>query len=224
LRLFGNMNGHELVLMIFFGLAPFLVPLPMMLMGVLAAGEPTTNINFTVASSEAVLASIQFSLTNPPPLYANLTNVVILNTPTNGVASGAILLQPQTGDAGTRTITLVGAGYDGTNAVSGLANIQVTVQPGTEPVTRWKDPVDGNWSDAARWTDGVPSTSKAGVVDFPGNYTITMNADATVADDQHHLFAGSSQLGSDCHSDAMTDRRQGARVENLAWEACFQPL
>lgn len=37
LRLFGNMNGHELVLMIFFGLAPFLVPLPMMLMGVLVS-------------------------------------------------------------------------------------------------------------------------------------------------------------------------------------------
>jgi F-type H+-transporting ATPase subunit a len=37
LRLFGNMNGHELVLMIFFGLAPFLVPLPMMLRGVLVS-------------------------------------------------------------------------------------------------------------------------------------------------------------------------------------------
>jgi F-type H+-transporting ATPase subunit a len=37
LRLFGNMNGHELVLLIFFGLAPFLVPLPMMLMGVLVS-------------------------------------------------------------------------------------------------------------------------------------------------------------------------------------------
>lgn len=37
LRLFGNMNGHELVLMIFFGLAPFLVPLPMMVMGVLVS-------------------------------------------------------------------------------------------------------------------------------------------------------------------------------------------
>jgi F-type H+-transporting ATPase subunit a len=37
LRLFGNMNGHELVLMIFFGLAPFLVPLPMMFMGVLVS-------------------------------------------------------------------------------------------------------------------------------------------------------------------------------------------
>lgn len=37
LRLFGNMNGHELVLIIFFGLAPFVVPLPMMLMGVLVS-------------------------------------------------------------------------------------------------------------------------------------------------------------------------------------------
>lgn len=37
LRLFGNMNGHELVLMIFFGLAPFMVPLPMMLMGILVS-------------------------------------------------------------------------------------------------------------------------------------------------------------------------------------------
>ncbi len=37
LRLFGNMNGHELVLLIFFGLAPFLVPLPMMIMGVLVS-------------------------------------------------------------------------------------------------------------------------------------------------------------------------------------------
>jgi F-type H+-transporting ATPase subunit a len=37
LRLFGNMNGHELVLMVFFALAPFFVPLPMMLMGVLVS-------------------------------------------------------------------------------------------------------------------------------------------------------------------------------------------
>ena len=37
LRLFGNMYGHEVVLMIFFALVPFLLPLPMMLMGVLVA-------------------------------------------------------------------------------------------------------------------------------------------------------------------------------------------
>lgn len=37
LRLFGNMYGHEIVLMIFCGLVPFLLPIPMMLMGVLVA-------------------------------------------------------------------------------------------------------------------------------------------------------------------------------------------
>jgi F-type H+-transporting ATPase subunit a len=37
LRLFGNMYGHELVLIIFFGLVPFLVPLPMMVLGVLVS-------------------------------------------------------------------------------------------------------------------------------------------------------------------------------------------
>jgi F-type H+-transporting ATPase subunit a len=37
LRLFGNMYGHEIVLMIFLALVPFLVPVPMMLMGVLIA-------------------------------------------------------------------------------------------------------------------------------------------------------------------------------------------
>jgi len=37
LRLFGNMYGHEIVLMIFLLLVPFLLPVPMMLMGVLVA-------------------------------------------------------------------------------------------------------------------------------------------------------------------------------------------
>jgi len=37
LRLFGNMYGHEIVLMIFIALVPVLMPVPMMLMGVLVA-------------------------------------------------------------------------------------------------------------------------------------------------------------------------------------------
>jgi len=37
LRLFGNMYGHEIVLMIFIALVPILMPVPMMLMGVLVA-------------------------------------------------------------------------------------------------------------------------------------------------------------------------------------------
>lgn len=37
LRLFGNMYGHEVVLMIFFALAPIVVPVPMIVLGVLVA-------------------------------------------------------------------------------------------------------------------------------------------------------------------------------------------
>ena len=37
LRLFGNMFGHEIVLMIFLALVPLFLPIPMMLMGVLIA-------------------------------------------------------------------------------------------------------------------------------------------------------------------------------------------
>ena len=37
LRLFGNMYGHEVVLMIFIALVPLFLPIPMMLMGVLIA-------------------------------------------------------------------------------------------------------------------------------------------------------------------------------------------
>jgi len=37
LRLFGNMYGHEIVIMVFIFMAPMLVPVPIMLMGVLVA-------------------------------------------------------------------------------------------------------------------------------------------------------------------------------------------
>ena len=37
LRLFGNMHGHEIVIMIFLFMAPALIPLPIMVMGVLVA-------------------------------------------------------------------------------------------------------------------------------------------------------------------------------------------
>ncbi|APG25309.1 MULTISPECIES: F0F1 ATP synthase subunit A [Syntrophotalea] len=37
LRLFGNMYGHEIILMIFFTLVPLLLPIPMMIMGIFVA-------------------------------------------------------------------------------------------------------------------------------------------------------------------------------------------
>ena len=38
LRLFGNIFGEEMVILILFSLIPFLVPLPMMLLGLITGG------------------------------------------------------------------------------------------------------------------------------------------------------------------------------------------
>lgn len=159
----------------------------------------TTNINFTIASSNAVLASVQFSLTNPPPLFAALSSVTLTNTATNGVGAGTIVLVPQTGDAGTTTLTLVGSGHEGTNVITGVANINITVLPAGEAVTRWKDPVSGNWHDVNRWTDGVPSTNKPGVIDVAGDYAINLNLDATIGSVKFAAPSGQQML-------AMTNR------------------
>jgi F-type H+-transporting ATPase subunit a len=56
-RLFGNMYGHELILLIFFSLAPFLVPLPMMIMGVLVALIQT--LVFTLLSTIYIQGSLE---------------------------------------------------------------------------------------------------------------------------------------------------------------------
>lgn len=57
LRLFGNMYGHEVVLMVFLGLAPFLLPVPMMLMGVLVAFLQT--FVFTLLSMIYIAGSLE---------------------------------------------------------------------------------------------------------------------------------------------------------------------
>lgn len=56
-RLFGNMYGHEMILLIFFSLAPFLLPLPMMLMGVLVALIQT--LVFTLLSTVYIQGSLE---------------------------------------------------------------------------------------------------------------------------------------------------------------------
>lgn len=56
-RLYGNMYGHELILLIFFSLVPYLVPLPMMLMGVLVALIQT--LVFTLLSTIYIQGSLE---------------------------------------------------------------------------------------------------------------------------------------------------------------------
>ncbi len=51
--------------------------------------------------------------------------------------------------------------------------------------TSWENPVDGDWGDADKWTDGVPtgSTSAGGVdpcITVDGTYTVTVPSDYRV--------------------------------------------
>lgn len=149
---------------------------------ILTEGE-VTNLAFSVSSPNAPLVTISFGGTNALPVFASINSVTFTNTATNGTAAGQLTLKPLLLDAGTYNVTLKATGAAGTNAVSGFTNIVVTVLDNPSfPVTRWKDPVSGNFSDTNRWTDGVPTVSKPGIVDLDGNYTVTVNNDTTVGE------------------------------------------
>ena len=49
-------------------------------------------------------------------------------------------------------------------------------------VNVWLNPIDGNWSDASNWSDGVPTVDDDVVIDADGSeYTVTVDTNAEVA-------------------------------------------
>ena len=152
----------------------------------------STNLVVEVSSTRAPVSVIGFPSTNPPPLFASFGGIQYTNTATNGVATSQLLLYPSFADAGTYTITLFAAASNGD---TGTTNLTVTVLD--DPaivVTRWKEAVSGNWSDTNRWTDGVPSGARAGLVDVPGDYTVTLDADATISSLVFRASSGTQTL------------------------------
>lgn len=148
----------------------------------LVEGE-TTNLQFSVTSSNAPLNTLTFGGTNVPPIFATLGGITFTNSATNGAAYGELRLRPLLLDAGTYVLTIKAAGILGSNSVAGSTNITVVVLDNPSfPVTRWKDPADGNFSDTNRWTDGVPSLTKPGLIDAAGTYTVSLNNDSTIGE------------------------------------------
>jgi hypothetical protein len=47
--------------------------------------------------------------------------------------------------------------------------------------THWKDPVDGNWSDATKWSSGLPAAGIVAVIDAVGSYTVNVDTAVTTA-------------------------------------------
>ena len=54
--------------------------------------------------------------------------------------------------------------------------------------TRWAAAVNGSWTDAARWTAGVPTAAKPACIDLPGSYVVTAALFAGMSAQQ--LFVG----------------------------------
>ncbi|HEX8073006.1 MAG TPA: LamG-like jellyroll fold domain-containing protein [Pyrinomonadaceae bacterium] len=103
---------------------------------------------------------------------------------------------------GTTTVTTDGAGNAAISATlaAAVAGGQVVTATATDPAgntsefspcqaaeaVNWINPAGGNWNVAANWRDAaganrVPGASDNAVIDLDGNYTVTLNVNATVS-------------------------------------------
>ena len=58
--------------------------------------------------------------------------------------------------------------------------------------TAWSEPVDGRWSDATRWTDGVPDGTKQACIGLAGSYTVTVDSPSAAL----RLIVGAAGMGT----------------------------
>ncbi len=110
--------------------------------------------------------------------------------------------------AGHGTVTLVGSNrfnftsagsftgmtfftYRITDGYQTSKTATVNVEVRGSPERRWINTAGGNWSVSNNWVNGLlPTADSTVVIDAPGNYTVTMDVDATVS--KLHLGAGAS--------------------------------
>jgi len=137
----------------------------------------TTNLVIQVSSTNGPIRLLDYSPTNLPPPFVSLKSRSFVNTSSNGVGTIELELNPLHDAAGTHTFSLRATSAAGE---SGTFNLTVVVadNPALD-VTRWKDPVNGNWNDAARWDNGLPDATKVGVIEVAGSYTVNLNASVT---------------------------------------------
>src|SRR5207247_1262610 len=101
------------------------------------------------------------------------------NTSSNGTVSAQLELNPLHDAAGEHLITIRAAAANGD---SGIVNIRLIVKDNpTLTATHWKSAADGNWSDATRWTDGLPGAGKVAMIDAVGSYTVNLDTSVTAA-------------------------------------------
>jgi hypothetical protein len=138
-----------------------------------------TNLFLQALCNRAPLVLMDFDPDNVTPAFAALGGITFSNSTTSGTATAILTLTPYFGEAGDYTVSVRAAA---TNGSLGTLNLAVTVLPNPAvAVTRWKDPVSGNWNDASKWSDGLPDSTRAALIALPGSYAVRLNINTTIA-------------------------------------------
>ena len=132
-----------------------------------------TNISIPVFSTNAPLAWIDYDATNLPPAFVTVADRHWINSPSNGAGTLVLAFSPLSDAAGDYDFALRA---ETTRGGAATARIRITVLDNPALLaTHWKEPVDGNWSDPARWSDGVPSADHDAMIDAAGTYTVILD-------------------------------------------------
>ena len=134
----------------------------------------------SASSDQPAIVLLDYSNTNPPPLFVSVKSRSFTNVPSGGgTAAMELEFNPLHDAAGTHALQLRAQAADGA-ATTFTIQLVVTDNPSLS-LTRWKDPVNGNWSDAGKWTAGLPSPGKVAVIDVAGSYTVNLDGSATAS-------------------------------------------
>jgi hypothetical protein len=139
----------------------------------------TTNLVLQIGSTNGPIVLLDYAPTNLPPAFTSVKTRTFNNTVSNGVATIELEFNPLHDAAGTHKVSLRAASASG---ASGVFDVMVVVADNPSlAVTRWKDPVSGNWNDVSRWSDGLPAAGKVAVIDAAGSYTVSLNTSVSAA-------------------------------------------
>jgi Tol biopolymer transport system component/protocatechuate 3,4-dioxygenase beta subunit len=146
-----------------------------------------TGLQVSAVSSAAPLTGFGLPGGYLPPRFVSTGGLVISNTASRGTASMTLNIDATFAAPGTYQVPVVATNSAGATAAAIVA-LEILEDPAFS-VTRWKDPVDGNWNDASRWTAGVPGPALPAVIEASGTYTVTLTTDVQIG----HLTLGGGE-------------------------------
>jgi phage baseplate assembly protein gpV len=140
-------------------------------------GQSTTNV-VSIAAIGLTPLSVDFAPNAGTPPWARFDDFTASGT---NPMTRRLVFRPSFEDAGEYALVLRVTARRASSTVISNLTLAVTVSDQANAAfTRWARPQSGLWSHATNWTAGVPGIGTNAVIDAPGNYTVTLDADAFV--------------------------------------------